>query len=111
MNKLAAVSFVLLALVAAAPAHAGALDRQPVAAEVRLDTVDFQDARSVKALYQRLERTAWSVCDSRINDRTVRRQDAACRREAVEKAVAQLSKPMLTAMHQTRSQTMYARGY
>jgi UrcA family protein len=107
----AAAAAIALSLAAAGAAHADAYARDAVLADVQVHGVDFQQSPSVKGLYARLERAAWSVCDSRINDREARRADAACRRQAIDSAVARLSKPMLTAMHQTRSQTLYARGY
>jgi UrcA family protein len=102
-----------LALTFASQAFAGqrADERAPTAAQVALTQVDFQNPSAVKAFYSRLARTARDVCDSGISDRAIRKEDAACARASMDRAVSQLSRPLLTARHQTRSETAYARGY
>lgn len=105
----AAAGFLLTAV--AGRAQAAPSDREPAAAFLATDKVDFQNPASVDAFYVRLERAVREVCDSRITDRSTRREDAACMRKATEAAVAKLSRPLLTAAHQARSRTAYARGY
>lgn len=107
----AAAAVIAISLAAAGAAQADAYARDAVAVDVPLQGVDYLQPQAVKGLYARLERAAWSVCDSRINDKLARQADAACRRQAIDAAVARLSKPTLTALHQTRSQALYARGY
>ena len=94
----------------AGQAQAAPSEREPTAVFIPTAQVDFQDPVSVRAFYSRLERTARQVCDSRISDRSMKREDAACMREATRDAVARLSRPLLTAAYQTR-RTGLASGY
>jgi UrcA family protein len=102
----AAAGLLLAGQVQAAPS-----EREASAAFVPTTRVDFQDPAAVRVFYSQLERTARQVCDSKISDRSMRREDAACVREATQEAVAKLSRPLLTAAHQTRSRTAFASGY
>ncbi len=95
----------------ASQAQAVPSEREPAAAFVPTAQVNFQDPAAVHAFYSRLERAARQVCDSKISDRSMKREDAACVREATQEAVAKLSRPLLTAAHQTRSRTAFAAGY
>ncbi len=95
----------------AGQAQAAGSDREPSAAFLPTAGVDFQDPAAVRAFYLKLERTVREVCDSGVSDRSMRRQDAACAREATQAAVARLSRPLLTAVHQTRSRMALASGY
>ncbi len=115
MNKILlsiCVSTAALAIAGGASAGQRASERTPAETQVSLNRVDFQNPASVKAFYTRLAIAAREVCDSGITDRGIRAEDAACRREAIDRAVSQLGRPMLTAQHQSRVSTVgYARGF
>ena len=86
-------------------------ERAPTAAPVSLAKVDFQDKASVKAFYNRLVYAAREVCDSGVSDRSIRRADAACERAAIDRAVSELQRPLLTARRDEKTNIGYARGY
>lgn len=113
MRIAAACAAASLLLAGAAPqiALGAPSEREPNAAFVATSGVDFQDAASVRAFYADLERTARRVCDSKISDRSMRREDAACVRQTMDDAVAKVSRPLLAAAHQTRGRTGLASGY
>ncbi len=101
----------VLAVALSVSASAGVPERQPTAARLTVSNVDFNDRASVETFYADLQRAAHTACDSRLADRAAREADAACMRAAADAAVARLSRPVLTAMHQTRAPTAYAVGY
>jgi UrcA family protein len=101
----------LATLAVAGQAAAAPSERDASAAFLSTAKVDFQDPAQVQAFYARLERVAREVCDSRISDRSVQREDAACAREAARDAVTRLSRPLLTAAYQAKSGTAFATGF
>jgi UrcA family protein len=112
MTKIVLAAAVLaLGLTAVGASAASAEDRVRVAARVPLRAVDFRQPESVQAFYTRLERAASDVCNSHVNEFDALEADAACKRATLDAAVAKLSKPVLTAMHQTQSENRYARGF
>lgn len=99
-------------LLASAAAAATPAAREPTAAPVPLTSVDFANPASVQAFYAKLRRTARDVCNSNISfDRATKREDAACMRKSLDRAVGQLNRPILTARHQARNETRYATGF
>lgn len=100
-----------LALTAATQASARTESRTPTAEKVEIDRVDFSSPQAVKSFYTRLARTAREVCDSGVSDRFIRAEDRACAKASLDRAVSQLQRPLLTARHEARSDTAYARGY
>lgn len=93
---------VLLALAAAAllaaPSQAGVID-------IRTTTVSFSDINThspagAQALYRRLRAAARQVCDdSSARGVEVRGSVKQCRKDALDRAVAQAAQPLLTALH------------
>jgi UrcA family protein len=86
--------------VAGVSAHAADLRSAKVEAAVSTRGVDFGDAAQVRAMHQQLARVAVRVCDSgmaRQLDFTA--ADRACAQAALDRAVAQVGEPMLTAYH------------
>jgi UrcA family protein len=98
-------------LALSGPALADDAARAPTAVVLPVGPVDFSNSAAVTAFYAELQQAAHAACDSRLADRDARDADAACARAAADAAVARLARPILTAMHQTRSATALARGY
>jgi UrcA family protein len=109
--KAAAVAAVTCSALTAGQAVAFETERAPVAVRLSAAGVDFQDKAAVKDFYRRLDRAAWQACDSQVADRALRAQDARCARDAVRQTVASLDRPLVTALHNAKSQQGYARGY
>jgi len=93
------------AAMAAQTAHAADLllasREAPTSVFVPTAGTDFADARQVQALYRTLAARARDACDSASPHRlAVVQSDAACAREALDRAVAALGKPPLTDLHE-----------
>jgi UrcA family protein len=85
----------------AVAAHAADLRTAKVEAVISTRGVDFNDPAQVKDVHAALVRTAQQVCDSRV-DRQLdfAAADRACAKAALDRAIAQVGQPMLTAFHQ-----------
>ena len=74
--------------------------------EARIGTrgFDFSNAKDVSAVHRMLWRTAKSVCDSHIERQfAATMSDSRCAEESLDRAVALVNQPMLTAYHTGRS--------
>jgi UrcA family protein len=91
---------IAAAVVGASAAQAREPARTPT--EIRLtQVVDFHDAGQVQALHLRLGRAARAACDSGMGrDLGAALADARCARDSLDRAVARLDQPTLTALHQ-----------
>ncbi len=106
----AALAASFLGGVGAASAATGA--DAPAVRRLSIAKVDFSNPEAVKALHQRLHRAAREACNSGYLIATqLIDADRVCTEQTLADAVAQADRPMLTAMHQQRQQTMTARGY
>ena len=111
-------SAVLAVLVstAAVSAHAAVADLDPVrtasATRLAVGPVDYRDPAQVQRVYVRLQRAAIAVCGSPAGiDRATREADRACAEQALKQAIAQVDRPLLTALHQQSGGPVLARGY
>lgn len=77
--------------------------REPTQTAVSLAGVDFSQPKSVKVLYGRLRRAAIWACDSKMDDPAVVAADRACTAQSLDRAVAQINKPALLALHAERT--------
>jgi UrcA family protein len=69
---------------------------------VRTDGVDFTDQRLVQAFYRRLELKAAQVCDSSApRQLDIAAADRACARVVLDRAVSDLGRPALSALHRS----------
>ncbi len=101
---------IKLVLAAAAALTVGAAASQTFAAtevaptkSVSVAGVDFRDQAQTRQAYSRLRRAAFAACDSNSANPVIAQGDRLCARRAMAKAVAELDRPMLTAMfEQTR---------
>ena len=107
----AAAACALAAVAGQAQALTVERDANPVT--ITAQGVDFQNPASVDAFYQRIRLAAREACDSRNSfDRAVVLADRACAQNAVNQAVASLSRPLLTARAQTAGPSpSFARGW
>ncbi|WP_411288269.1 UrcA family protein [Phenylobacterium sp.] len=96
-------TIILLSVVAAAlaaPALADGRRDQPTQQSVPTRGYDFTDAGDIRILHDRLRRAARSLCDSRMPRQLgARMSDRACARESLDRAVAALGQPLMTAYH------------
>lgn len=65
--------------------------------------VNFNSRADVQQLYVRLEGAAQKVCSTDSKNKYVAAPDRACVEAALERAVAQTNKPLLTAAYQGAS--------
>lgn len=98
MNK------ILLA-AAAALTIAGPALAAPAGADQSLSVsgVNFNNAADVDAVYARITRAAATACDSYAAQGRVSAAARTCADRAVAQAVKALDRPVLTAMHQSRT--------
>jgi UrcA family protein len=95
--SLFAVAAVLLTV---APAAAYTNDRTTRAVEVRYADLDLSTEADAEVLMQRLERASRRVCRTNGRQFAAERADYnRCRAESVEKSVAQIGSPILTARY------------
>ena len=82
-------------------AYAAAPPRtEDVVAKVSYAGVDFADPAQVKSFHGRLAHVAADVCDSgRPREIKIVASDRACAKASLNRAVAELDRPMLTAFH------------
>ncbi len=109
----AMAAFVAVASVSAAvSAHAAESVGHPATTAVYMNRTDLRDPAAVKVLYGKLARAAQDVCTTGAIGRFVGRDaDQACMQHTLDAAVAQVNRPLLTAMHLKSVQTSLARGY
>ncbi len=72
---------------------------EEVVAKVSYAGVDFADPAQVKAFHNRLAHVAADVCDSGARELKIIVSDNACAKASLNRAVAELDRPMLTAFH------------
>jgi UrcA family protein len=78
--------------------------REPTKAVIETRGYDFNNANDVRTVHDMLWRAAVSVCDSHIELQLGdEMSDHKCARQSLDRAVAALHQPMLTAYHQGRS--------
>jgi UrcA family protein len=98
LRALAMLAAFAAAALLATPSQAGA-------SAIRTTTVNFSDINThspagAEALYRRLRAAARQVCDdSSARGIEVRRSVQQCRKDALDRAVAQAAQPLLTALH------------
>ena len=97
----------------AAVACVGAASAEPIvqvadgerAIPVRYADLNFSSDQDARAMLSRLRYAAYTVCDPNEVERQApdyRRQERACRSEALEDALLRLDAPQVTAVHQRR---------
>ena len=64
-------------------------------------SVNFRDQGAVQGYYNRLARAAAQACDSNSANSRIQQADRACDQKALTMAVAQVNRPILTAMHES----------
>lgn len=103
MNIRLAAASALLAGLLVSSAHAQS-DRVPTEVKVSLAGVDFSQPASTEAFYGRLRMAARRACDSNMGrDLAAKLEDQACATAALNRAVAQIGKPTLLALHAART--------
>jgi len=72
---------------------------------VRFDDLNLEQARGVQILYRRIQVAAGAVCGEPVlpGTRFVSPLWKACVADAVQRAVAQVDRPALTAYHEARA--------
>ena len=79
-------------------------NREPTQVRVSTAGVDFSQPASVEAFYGRLHRAAAQACDSHMGrDLAAWAEDRACARKALNRAVAEIARPTLLALHAQRT--------
>lgn len=97
----------------AAIACVGAANAEPVvqvadgeqAIPVRYADLNFANDEDARAMLSRLRYAAYTVCDPNEVERQApnyRREERACRSQALENALLRLDAPQVTAVHQRR---------
>jgi UrcA family protein len=95
---------IKLVLAAAAALTVGAAGQAFAAAEVAptktvaVSDVDFRDQATTRRAYVRLHRAAATACDSNSANPRIAQADRLCAKKAMAKAVAEVNRPVLTAM-------------
>ena len=112
-TALAAAVTACTLVAVAGQAQALTVERDVNLATVAARDVDFQNPASVDSFYKKLRVAAREACHSRNPyDRKVVLADRACAEQAVNQAVASLSRPLLTARAQTAGPSpSFARGF
>jgi UrcA family protein len=88
------------AIFAVTTASAQAPQEQPAQHAVRYSQADFADAKSVAALYKRLQRASQNVCEElQRPDANSRHKYRACYEKALADAVHEVNEQTLTALH------------
>jgi UrcA family protein len=103
--------YVLVALTLALPLSAPALAQDPTAVEASV-TVNFSDLNvdtiaGAAELLTRIRGAARTVCSRDINNRAV---PDLCIRESTERALAQINRPVLTALYKGNVSIKVAQG-
>lgn len=99
---------LLTAALSVAQTAAFAADFRDTSTEAFVSTrgVNFGAPDEVRALHVQLERKAARICDSgEPRMLAIAMSDSACAKQAVDRAVAKLNQPLLTAVHEGRPVT------
>jgi len=72
---------------------------------VNYSDINLKSAAGVDALYKRLKKAAYEVCQMPTGTRQIRieQEFKACKADAVDRAVLQINLPTLTALHQSKT--------
>jgi UrcA family protein len=110
MRSIFIIATAVAALVAAsASAQTNeAIGREPISHSVVVTAYDFRSPEAVRALHEHLARVAAQICDSEVAGLQARAADRACARQALDQAVRQIDRPVLTALHGGRDLTRLA---
>jgi len=94
-------SALALSLAATAPARAADGDVEVSNYRVHFGDLKLDTAAGAKVLYTRLNDAAYLVCgpDAELKDLVEMRAIERCQQRAIEKAVAQVNRPQLTALY------------
>ena len=67
--------------------------------------LNLKSTAGVDALYKRIKKAAYEVCQMPTGTRQIRieQEFKACKADAVDRAVQQTNLPMLTALHQSKT--------
>jgi UrcA family protein len=93
-------SILILSLVATTlPAMALAADYRPQPSQAAVNTrgYDLANPKDVRDLHNVLRRSAKAVCDSQDKQLAAQASDAQCARESLDRAVAAVGQPLLSA--------------
>lgn len=98
---LAASAVLAGALVSTAQAEE---NRTPTEVHVSMAGVDFSQPASVDAFYGHLRAASREACDSHLGrDLSAAMADRKCAAQALDRAVAQINRPTLLALHAQRT--------
>ncbi len=81
-----------------APAFAANTTRHDTAVTVHYGDLDLSKASGAEVLIRRLDQAARQVCGADTYRGLVRREQRACRTQAVTQAVAEVNQPMVSTM-------------
>jgi UrcA family protein len=101
-------SSALMTALLLAAGNAGAADRTATSADiaVKFSDVELATAADAENLYKKLRSAARSVCDDNVGGhRTleVRTRTEKCVNQVLADAVRRIDKPMLSALHETKT--------
>ncbi|HEY2356322.1 MAG TPA: UrcA family protein [Phenylobacterium sp.] len=100
MFKAAMLASLVIA-AGSAPTLAVAQREQPTKTVIETRGYDFANEKDVRTVHDMLWRAAVSVCDSHIQQQLVdEMSDRKCAHDSLDRAVAALHQPLLTAYHQ-----------
>lgn len=101
------VTFRCAAAVIAALVSGSVLAAPPAdpAKTVNYSDLNLKSSAGVDALYKRLKKAAYEVCQMPTGTRQIRieQEFKACKADAVDRAIQQVNLPMLTALHQSKT--------
>jgi UrcA family protein len=108
MTEVSMLKTAMLAslIIAATSAPALAEMQRAETTKVTIGTrgFDFSNAKDVRTVHDMLWRAAKSVCNSHIDHQlAAKMSDSRCAEESLDRAVAQMGQPMLTAYHNDRA--------
>jgi UrcA family protein len=89
-------------LLVISSALAGSPSREPPQVTVNYQELNLSTTAGAKVLYQRIKRAARAVC-APLQDRQAQWRD--CYGSAIADAVAEIDRPMLTALHRSATRT------
>ncbi len=100
-----------VAAFAASAASAQTIDppgREAASHSIVVTAYDFRSPAAVQSLHDHLARVAAQVCNSELAGLQARSADQACAKQALDQAVRQIDRPVLTALHGGRDLTRLA---
>jgi UrcA family protein len=106
VKSFAALTLAATFVGASAPACAGEPPNDSGGIKVKFDRLDFNNAAAVADLYRRIRLSAHLVCTDTSSPWDASREQTykRCYSGTVDKAVAQVNRPQLTALHQGKEQ-------